>query len=790
MKVKKFLAVLIGAIAMCAICAVCAGAETYGDYTYSVKSDGTVSISGYNGTDTSLEIPSVLGGKQVSAIGSQAFYRCSSITDITVPDGVKSIGSYAFEYCSKLEWIALPDSLTEIGVYAFMYCNSFKDVYYSGTEEQWKAVTTYPSYDTTLEDANIHFFGDPVTGFELKKAYATSLYLTWDRDYTADGYILEQKVGSSWKEVTKIGDNSVTEYEVTGLNVNTAYSFRICSYNDNEEETVYSDYSYVDTTTTRFVVNGFNLKGRAADAIRVKWEQTYGADGYVLEVQKNGAWKTVSDSLSANTTEYRVDDLNGGTKYSFRIKPYYLDNGKKVYGETSTVSYTTNPTIVSGFKLKARAADALRVQWTKNPTASGYIIEVQSGNDWVRVGKVTNPNTTEFKFTKVNGKTLSAGTVYNIRIKTYKMSGSTALYGNTKTISARTNPSAMKGVTLKARAADALRLTWTRNTSADGYIVEMLVNGVWKRAGKVTGNSNVEFKKSGLAGGTAYSFRVCAYKMSGNTALYGKYTTVSYRTNPTVVKGFKLKNSAKDALRLTWTKNTTADGYIIEQKSGSTWKRVGKISNNSTVEFKKSGLSAGTSYTFRICAYKMSGSTALYGNYTTLTAMTSGSAATSGSTTQTGYSTLKNYILRYGSIDSNGNYYVDYSFNTRDLDTYMTVTYLSSTAEFEVAALSASDTGATFTTITFSNSSYIDIISMSLVDNFHSIADATVKKSALTEDTTVYFDVTYRSSNLISASKVSSLTNSHMHLSLRIFKLFLLERTGLSINNLGFTSYN
>lgn len=88
------------------------------------------------------------------------------------------------------------------------------------------------------------------------------------------------------------------------------------------------------------------------------------------------------------------------------------------------------------------------------------------------------------------------------------------------------------------------------------------------------------------------------------------------------VSGLKLKAAAKDAVRLSWNKNTSADGYIIEMKSGSSWTRVGKITSNSTVEFRKSGLKAGTAYTFRVKAYKMSGKTGLYSGYKTITVKT------------------------------------------------------------------------------------------------------------------------------------------------------------------------
>ena len=172
------------------------------------------------------------------------------------------------------------------------------------------------------------------------------------------------------------------------------------------------------------------------------------------------------------------------------------------------------------------------------------------------------------------------------------------------------------GTKLGGRAADALRINWTKNANADGYIVEMYQGNKWVRVAKITNNSTTTFRKAGLKAGIAYKFRVRAYKMSGKTALYGNYSaTVTARTNPSIVNGVKIGGKAKDALRVNWTKNTSAQGYIVEMYKGGKWVRVAKITNGNTTTFRKAGLAKNTTYKFRVKAYYMSGKTALYGNY-------------------------------------------------------------------------------------------------------------------------------------------------------------------------------
>lgn len=172
------------------------------------------------------------------------------------------------------------------------------------------------------------------------------------------------------------------------------------------------------------------------------------------------------------------------------------------------------------------------------------------------------------------------------------------------------------GATLGGRAADALRINWNKNASADGYIVEIYKDGEWSRAGKITNNSTVKFRAEGLKASTVYKLRVRAYKMSGTVAHYGNYSAeITARTNPSVMTGVKIGGTAKDALRVNWNKNTSAQGYIVEMYKDGKWVRAAKITDNSTTTFRKAGLAKNTSYRFRVCAYYMSGSTPLYGTY-------------------------------------------------------------------------------------------------------------------------------------------------------------------------------
>ena len=221
------------------------------------------------------------------------------------------------------------------------------------------------------------------------------------------------------------------------------------------------------------------------------------------------------------------------------VKPTYTAQGYTLHkcsvcGASSKDTYTAKLVLakVTGVKLSGRAADALRVNWNKDVNASGYIVEMYQGNKWVRVAKITGNATTTYR-----ASGLKASTVYKFRVRAYKMEGKAVAYGAYSTeLAARTNPSVMTGAKLTGRAADALRINWSKNASADGYIVEMYQGNKWVRVAKITSNSTTTFRKAGLKASSVYKFRVRAYKMSGKTALYGNYSaTVTARSNPSIV---------------------------------------------------------------------------------------------------------------------------------------------------------------------------------------------------------------------------------------------------------------
>ena len=123
---------------------------TYGDFEYEIN-DSSVAITKYTGSAETVTIPSKIAGYRVAYIDQYAFYACTNLSSIVIPNSVTTIGWGAFSSCtslssviiqrgvinidgdafygcSSLSNITIPDSVTEIYERAFSSCTSLKSV--------------------------------------------------------------------------------------------------------------------------------------------------------------------------------------------------------------------------------------------------------------------------------------------------------------------------------------------------------------------------------------------------------------------------------------------------------------------------------------------------------------------------------------------------------------------------------------------------------------------------------------------------------------------------------------
>lgn len=121
-----------------------------------IKNNTAYSVSKGTCADTKIVIPSSYNNLPVTSIRERAFYNCSSLTSITIPDSVTSIGDDAFYACSSLRSITIGNSVKSIEWSAFKGCSSLKDVTFTGTKAQWNSIIKGSGWALYAGDYTVH----------------------------------------------------------------------------------------------------------------------------------------------------------------------------------------------------------------------------------------------------------------------------------------------------------------------------------------------------------------------------------------------------------------------------------------------------------------------------------------------------------------------------------------------------------------------------------------------------------------------------------------------------------
>ena len=291
-----------------------------------------------------------------------------------------------------------------------------------------------------------------------------------------------------------------------------------------------------------------------------------------------------------------------GHKYTTStVKPTYSAKGYTLYkcslcGKSYKCNYTNMLVLpsVSGLKATSRTDKSITLGWNRNANATGYVIEYYNGAKWVKKSTVTKNTTVKYTVSS-----LKPGTVNKFRIRAYKATN----YSAYSYITVNTLPSAVSGFKTVSKTSSTSTLSWNKNTSADGYIIERYIVNRWIQTQKVVGSGNVSTTIKSLTAGSTNKLRIRAYKTINKKTEYSSYTYLNVKTKPARMTGLKAKSKTNNTVTLQWNKNATADSVFIEKYDGSKWVNVKKLSAGFTT-YTVRKLSSGRTYRFRVRAYR------------------------------------------------------------------------------------------------------------------------------------------------------------------------------------------
>jgi len=406
-----------------------------------------------------------------------------------------------------------------------------------------------------------------------------------------------------YRGAEKVGDSNTTNYIVTGLTQNTAYSFTVKAYDAAGNLSAASSPVNVTTNTANFAGIYYKVGFITTPYIHYRpvggsWTTAPGAlmldsdiEGYkILTIEIGSATQLEACFNNGNG----IWDNNGGQNYFFPAGTSTFDNGSITPG--APVMDTTAPSAPTNLAVSAHTAFTVSLTWTAstdNVAVTGY--DVYRGA--VRVGSTTD--------TRCMDTNLSQNTSYTYTVKAYDAKGN---------VSAASSP-----VSVTTDNGNSATIYYKRGFSTP-YIHYRPVGGVWTTA------PGIEMDDSPVAGyniitlqlGEATQAEVCFNDGNGNwdsnnmqnyffptgTSRYenGQVLTgapVADTTAPTVPSGLNYSARTASTISLTWnasTDNIGVAGYEI-------YRGGVQVGTSAGTSYTDTGLAQNTSYSYTVKAY-------------------------------------------------------------------------------------------------------------------------------------------------------------------------------------------
>ena len=277
------------------------------------------------------------------------------------------------------------------------------------------------------------------------------------------------------------------------------------------------------------------------------------------------------------------------------VEPDYFNEGYSVFECTRCKdSYIGNRVPVKPIPdveeiaVEKTTYNEVDISWKNISGVDGFNVECYVGNQWKQINCSADGDRVA---AKLSG--LSAGLKYKVRIAAYAGS----FTGKFRYFYVDTVPSPVWNINTVKATDETVRISWSRNTRADGYKVEWYIDNQWS-VKTVTGNNNISAVIDGLCAGTRYKVRVSAYKGD----LYSPYTYGYIDTLPSKVTGIT-KTVTSSSFTLKWDKNESADGYTVQYYADGKWNEK-TLTGNSKTTVTIGSLKGYKTYKVRIKVYK------------------------------------------------------------------------------------------------------------------------------------------------------------------------------------------
>lgn len=619
-----FICIFVGFKAM-PVFAATTGTDANG-FTWQSDDGVTYSITGYNGSDTNITIPTSIDGHTVTSIGNNAF-KDKSLTSVTIPNTVKSIGSFAFYNCTSLVNISIPNSVTNIGDSAFAYCTSLPNITLptnlsnigNSTFQDCKAFT-----EITIPDS-VTRIGD--------RAFLECISLT---NITIPNSVTD--IGEGAFMDCKALRSAVMPDSVTNIGNYLFYNCQLLSsvrLSNNLTDT--GDFIFYNC----FSLKGVTLPSNLTNIGNSAFENCTALTNITIPngVTRIGYRAFIMCQVLANVTipdTVKTIDFNAFAHcYAFTniIIPdsvtsigdyaFYYDTSLTevtIPKSVSSIGFLTFSSCNSTFKIKGYGGSYAQTYANNNslafqdPNANTVTFNSEGGS---AVGSIqANNNTLITVPVKPSKAGYTFGGWYKESAYITPWNFTTDIVTSNITLYVKwiRNPATPVNTKSVTTGYNAVNTNWNAVVGASGYELYR-ANSSTGTYSLVKATTSLNFVNTGLVAGTTYYYKVRAYVLSGTTKVYSGYSPiVSAKPVPVAPTGVKTVSTGYNALRTNWNAVAGASGYELYRAS-STSGTYSLVKATTSLNFVNTGLITGKTYYYKVKAYRLVGTTKVYGGY-------------------------------------------------------------------------------------------------------------------------------------------------------------------------------
>ncbi len=427
------------------------------------------------------------------------------------------------------------------------------------------------------------------------------------------GYVVTPYIGAT-AQSSSLFDASATTRTITGLTNGSSYTFRVAATNVAGTGAASAASSAVTPRTVPGAPTAASAVPGNGQAV-VSWTAPASnggspLTGYVV-TPYIGIVAQSSTSFDATGTARTITGLTNGTSYTFRIAAVNAAGAGADSGPSAAVTPRTVPGAPTGVSAVPGDQEAT-VSWTApvsdgGSAITGYVVTPYVGATAQSSSLFDASETTR----TVTG--LTNGTVYTFRVVAANVAGTGAASAASGAVTPRSLPGAPTGVS--ATAGDQqVAVSWTAPASdggspLTGYVVTPYIGATAQTAATFASTATSQ-TITGLTNGTAYTFRVAAMNASGT----GTPSVASAPVTPRTVPGAPTEVSAvpgNGQAAVSWTApasngGSPLTGYVVTPYLGATAQSSSLFDASETTR-TITGLTNGSSYTFRVAATNAAG---------------------------------------------------------------------------------------------------------------------------------------------------------------------------------------